>query len=112
MAIISQLILLILLFTLLGSVGAYYFKRATSEGIGLHRTFIQNLMIGGAAYGTGALLNIYVLQFLPYTVVFPLTSITYLWTFALAAILLRESITLRKLIGATLIIIGAALLIM
>lgn len=69
-------------------------------------------MIGGAAYGTGALLNIYVLQFLPYTVVFPLTSITYLWTFALAAILLRESITLRKLIGATLIIIGAALLIM
>ncbi|GAK03012.1 predicted permease [Geomicrobium sp. JCM 19037] len=111
MAIISW-IGLILVFTLLGSIGAYFFKRATSRGIGLHRTFIMNLSIGAGFYGFGALLNIYVLQYLPLTVVFPLTSITYLWTFIISYLFLKEAITGRKLVGAIFILVGAWLLVL
>lgn len=58
----------------------------------------------------GALLNIYVLKFLPYTVVLPMTSLTYIWTMIISFYLLKEKITFKKILGVTLILIGAFLI--
>ncbi|MFB5661958.1 EamA family transporter [Alteribacillus sp. HJP-4] len=101
---------LILLFTLFGAVGGYFFKKASGDGLAINKVFVSNFIAGAFFYGTGALLNIYVLKFLPYTVVFPLTSITYIWTMLLSSIFLKEIITVRKIIGVGCIIIGSFLL--
>ncbi|MFQ3545398.1 EamA family transporter [Halobacillus rhizosphaerae] len=105
-------LLVVLLFTLLGAIGGYFFKKATSHGIALNRYFITQLFIGGCFYGTGAILNIITLHYLPYTIVFPLTSITYIWTMVLSYFLLKEVITVKKVIGVLFIISGSFLLIL
>ncbi|WP_240335220.1 EamA family transporter [Paraliobacillus sediminis] len=102
---------LILLFTLFGAVGGLFFKKAGQNGLNWNKGLFIYLCLGGCFYGIGALLNIYVLQHVAYTILFPLTSITYVWTFLLAAIFLKEKITLQKVGGISLIIIGSLLLI-
>ncbi|WP_456277603.1 EamA family transporter [Bacillus sp. AK128] len=103
--------ILVLIMTLAGAIGGYFFKRATQDGIGIHRRFIINLFVGGTFYFIGAVLNILVLRSLPYTIVFPLTSITYIWTMILSYFLLSESITSRKIVGVLLIVAGSIMLV-
>jgi drug/metabolite transporter (DMT)-like permease len=98
--------------TLLGALGGYYLKKAASQRIGFHISFLSFFAAGGLLYGISAILNIIVLQQLPYTVVFPLTSLTYIWTLLLSAILLKETITRKKIIGVLFIIIGSIFLLL
>ncbi|TYR80240.1 EamA family transporter [Priestia megaterium] len=98
---------MLLIMTLLGSIGAVFFKRISSY---LHdkkiKLAILCLLAGGAFYGTSALLNVYVLTLLPYSIVFPLTSITYIWTLLFGYFLLKEKVTAKQVIGCILIIAG------
>lgn len=96
--------------TILGSLGGYFFKKASSHSLGFNKGFSINLCLGGIFYVLGALLNILLLKFLPYTIVYPLTSITYLWTMILSYFLLSEKITLKKIVGVSLIGFGSLLL--
>ena len=57
-----------------------------------------------------ALINIFVLRHLDYSVVLPLTSITYIWTMILSYITLKEKISNKKIIGVCLIVVGALIL--
>ncbi|MCA1320497.1 EamA family transporter [Bacillus tianshenii] len=110
MAAINFLILLFM--TLLGALGGLYLKKASSFFNGLNSKFLVLLFIGGGLYFLGALLNIYLLTKLPYTIVFPLTSITYFWTLLLSKLQLKEKITIRKMVGVSLILIGCILLVL
>ncbi|MEI3328235.1 MAG: EamA family transporter [Coprococcus sp.] len=65
--------------------------------------------MGGGLYLISALLNIFVLRYLDYSVVLPLTSITYVWTMIISYLILKESITKRKIAGVALILVGAVL---
>src|SRR4051794_12943715 len=96
--------------TFLGSLGGYFFKRASSHSLGLNKDFLLNLFVGGILYVLGALLNILLLKYLPYTVVYPLSSITYLWTMLLSYFLLSERISTKKICGVILIGLGSFLL--
>jgi drug/metabolite transporter (DMT)-like permease len=60
-------------------------------------------------YVIAALGNIYLLQKLPYAIVLPLGSITYIWTMFLSNRLLGEKITKRKILGMIIIIAGVTL---
>lgn len=55
-----------------------------------------NLYIGGALYLVSALLNIYVLRYLDYSVVLPLTSVTYIWTMVISYFILKEKISKKR----------------
>ena len=78
--------------TLFGALGGFFLKKATTNGIKLQKIFIINFFIGGMFYFGGALLNVILLQFMPYTIVYPLTSTTYLWTLIILLLLLfREN---------------------
>ena len=52
-------------------------------------------------------LNIIVLKYLPYSVVLPLTAITYIWSLVIAYCFLKEKITKVKIYGIICIMIGA-----
>lgn len=107
------LALLLLVMTWCGAFGGYFLKLASGTDLKNDRpALFRRLVIGLLSYGSGAILNIIALRYMPYTVVFPLTSITYIWTFVLSYFLLGEPITKRKIAGIVLIIAGAVCLVL
>lgn len=103
--------LVILLMTFLGALASAFLKKASSNDNLKETIFSFNLYIGGILYAICAILNIWVLKYLPYSIVLPLTSITYIWTLLMAKIFFKEKISLKKIVGIITIIIGSALII-
>lgn len=91
--------------TLLGALGGFALKQVSSKESLLGKLTV--FMCGCLLYGLGAILNVMALRTFPYTIVFPLTSLTYIWTFILSYFYLKEKINLYKWIGLSLIIAGA-----
>jgi drug/metabolite transporter (DMT)-like permease len=103
--------LLCIVCTLFGAFGGFYFKKSASGSESIIKIlFNLNLYIGGICYCIGAILNIIILKHLPYTIVMPITSITYIWTIIISYFLLKEKITIKKMLGISLIILGALML--
>jgi drug/metabolite transporter (DMT)-like permease len=103
--------LLLVLFTLLGALGAFFLKRATSRSATIPGTLRDsNLYIGGAFYFSSAVINIIVLQMLPYVVVLPCSSITYVWSLYLSRTFLKEYVGMAKIIGISSILFGVVLI--
>lgn len=104
----------VLLMTLCGSLGALFFKRGAAELDDLTdlRAVLRStrLWLGGCFYLAGAGMNILLLRALPYSVVYPLTSLTYVWSLALSAFILHERVTARKLLGVGTVCLGVFLL--
>lgn len=100
---------LIIVMTMGGAFASLFFKKASqSEGL-IALAFNYRLYIGGVLYLIAALVNIYVLKFVDYTVVLPLTSFTYVWTMIISRWILKEKINAYKIIGVGLILLGAFL---
>ena len=103
--------LVVILMTVLGAFGAYFFKIGAAKMKGIFSLLrIKAIYIGVFFYVLGAVLNVYVLMYLPYSIVLPFTSISYIWSTLIASIILKEKITYQKVIGLSCIVIGAALL--
>lgn len=105
--------LLILIFTFLGAAAGFNLKKAVS-GVEKITDVIRNhfLYYGLFLYALAACINILVLRQLSYTVVLPLTAITYIWSLLLAYYFLEEKITILKIIGVLLIMTGSILIAM
>lgn len=86
--------------TVLGAMGAIFFKKAAND-----KSFMA-IAIGGLLYFISALINIYVLKFLDYSVVLPLTSVTYVWTMLMSRCFFGECVNVKKTVGIALILIG------
>ena len=96
--------------TMIGSIASLFLKKASGFNNLKSLILNHNLYIGGILYVLGALLNIYILRFLDYSVVLPLTSITYIWTMVLSYLILKEKISPIKIIGVFGILLGALLI--
>ncbi|WP_252237132.1 EamA family transporter [Clostridium sp. ZBS17] len=98
---------LIIIMTACGGFAGLFLKK-TSSFQNIRKLILDyNLYIGGFLYLFGAVINIYVLKSLDYSIVLPLTSITYLWTMIISYFKLGEKITNKKIIGVFCIFIGA-----
>lgn len=107
----AKFALLCVIFTMLGAFGGFFFKKAAAGDKNLLLIALSPyLYLGGGLYTAAALLNIQLLKVLKYTVVLPLTSITYIWTLLISSFLLKEKVTKKKLSGVLLIIAGAILI--
>ena len=71
---------ILLIMTFMGSIASLFLKKASGANGLLEMLKNVNLYIGGGLYLTSAVLNIWVLRYLDYSVVLPLTSFTYIWT--------------------------------
>ena len=101
--------IILIVMTFIGSAASLFLKRASGAENLLEMIKNKNLYLGGGLYFMSALLNIYILRFLDYSVVLPLTSLTYVWTMFLSKIFLKEKISAKKKIGIAVILIGACL---
>lgn len=100
--------LLIIVMSAFGGFAGLFLKKASSSLHGIKSLiFNLNLYIGGFLYLMGAFINIYVLKYLDYSIVLPLTSITYIWTMIISYFKLNEKITGKKIMGVLCIFIGA-----
>ena len=99
--------IILIIMTLIGSVASLFLKKASgADGI-LALIKNVNLYIGGLLYLASAVLNIWILRYLDYSVVLPLTSLTYVWTMVLSYLILKEKISKKKICGVILILVGA-----
>ncbi len=97
---------ILVIMTLSGAIASFFLKKASAFDNLFSMLKNINLYIGGCLYLVSALLNIYVLRYLDYSVVLPLTSITYVWTMVISYFILKENITKNKIAGVVLILIG------
>ena len=108
------IILSVVLMTMLGSLGAACFKKATFSTNSGILTLLKNkwIYLGVVLYVSGALFNILALRFLDYSVVLPLSSITYIWTIFFSYKFFHETINRYKIIAICCIVAGVILLML
>lgn len=99
--------ILLILMTLLGAIASYFLKNAAIHTSLLSAFKDKYLYLGGFLYFISAILNIFILVYLDYSVVFPLTSLTYIWTLLISKKFLSEKINKQKILGICFIILGA-----
>lgn len=101
----------VLLMTLAGSLGAYYFKKSISDiSSVLSLLRAPSFYLGGSLYGLGALMNVVLLRYMDYTILYPMGAVTYIWSLILSNQFLGEGITRKKVLGIGLICVGVVLL--
>ena len=98
--------------TVLGAVASILLKLAVQLET-IERIIISSkLWLGGLLYLAAAVLNIIVLRTLSYSVVLPMTSITYIWTLLGGKLVFEENINKTQIGGIIFLIIGAYLITM
>ncbi len=102
--------IILLIMTAMGAVASCFLKKASARGNFKAMLKDKNTYLGGIIYGVAALLNLYVLKYLDYSTVLPLTAITYIWTMLISNRFLKETITTKKKIGVGLILLGAIMI--
>ena len=99
----------LILMTFMGSIASLFLKKASGAD-GIKSMLINlNLYTGAVLYLLSAVLNIWILRFLDYSVVLPLTSLTYVWTMIISHLILKEKLTIKKIFGVILISVGAVI---
>lgn len=101
---------ILIVMTIMGAFAALFLKQATK--VGLKRVmYDRNFYFGVILYLCSAVLNIYVLKFLEYSIVLPFTAITYVWTMMISGMVLKENITVKKKVGVGFIIVGVMMIV-
>lgn len=96
---LMQGIIIMIMSAVLTSVGQLFWKLAMSE-INLY------LLMGFVCYGCGAIFMILAFSKGDISILHPLMSIGYIMSIGLAAIVLHETISIMKVVGIVMIIIG------
>lgn len=106
----SNYIVLIVL-TVFGAFGGYFLKKSVNSCQNVFKVIFSKFFYAGAIlYIVSAILNVFVLKSLPYTIVLPFTAITYIWTMLIAYFFMKEKITKQKIYGIIAIIVGVVLI--
>ncbi|MEG0253982.1 MAG: multidrug transporter [Vagococcus sp.] len=99
--------------TLSGSAGALALKQGMNELADLTVVkAITNkwLLLGSFLYIVSAATNIVLFKYLAYSIAFPMTSLTYVWTVFISYFTFKEKITPLKLLSIGLIIVGVVII--
>ena len=100
-------LVILITMTLFGAIAAYFLKKVSESESLMDTLKSKYLYFGGGLYVTAAVLNIYLFRFLDYSVVLPLTAMTYILTMLISYKYLGEKITKRKIFGILMIIGGS-----
>lgn len=106
-------VILIFIMTFSGSMGAFFLKRGAGKITNITVVSLMltpDLYFGGFLYVLGSMANIYLLRIMPYTIVYPITSLTYVWTLAISVVFLKEKVRWNKVVAVFLIILGIVIL--
>ena len=100
--------LIIIIMTWCGALGGLFFKKSSNKT----KKINIFLLLGLCFYGTGALLNIFLLKYLPLTIVFPCNALAYIWTTLIGRYVFKETITKYNIFALMLISLGLYFLVL
>ena len=104
------IVLAFIVMAFIASFASFFLKKSSpEEGSKLKILLSPYFYLGGVLYVISASINIFLLQYLPYAIVMPLGSLTYIVTMFLSLKLLDEKITGRKVAGMLVIIAGVVM---
>jgi drug/metabolite transporter (DMT)-like permease len=96
-------ILLMIVSSFCACIGQLFWKLSVAQGVLL-------LLIGFVFYAIGALIMLIAYKFGSLSVLQPILSLNYVLSIILAAIVLHESISVSRLIGVVIVMIGVILI--
>lgn len=96
------------IYTLFSSIAALFLKRASDTKLPFVRLifFNKDFYIGIGLYFLASVGSIVALKYLPYSVVYSLSAMTYIWTLIIARIFLKEELSRQKIVGVSFIFVG------
>ncbi len=99
--------------SLLGAFGSFFFKKANTELSLSLKIIIQNyaLFLGFSLFGLSSLVYLFALNLSKLTVIYPISSFSYVWSLFIGRYLLQEKITLLKIFGIIFIITGITIIV-
>ncbi len=100
------IVIALLVETCVASFASFFLKKSSSVDNKVKILLSPWFYLGGIMYVLSASINIYLLKKLPYAIVLPLGSLTYVWTIFVSNRLLGEKITKRKVLGMCVIFVG------
>ncbi len=103
---------LVVIGTITGSFGSLFLKKG-AEAFNLNllkQLRNKNLIFGCLLFIVGTVLYIPALSMEKLSILYPITSLTYIWVALLSVRFLKEEMNLHKWLGITLIIIGIFLI--
>jgi uncharacterized membrane protein len=109
---IAAALALVIFGTFLGSVGALMLKKGSGRSSGGVFGILKNrsLILGFVLYGLSAVPFIIALKFGPISVLYPFTSLSYVWTIFLSMKYLGEKMNPWKWAGIALVLLGVSLI--
>ena len=102
---------LLVAMTFMGAVAALFLKKSCANPGLFSIMKAPSFYLGGGLYFITALINIYLLKFMDYSIVLPFTALTYVWSTLLSARFLHEKVSKKQMAGLALIVIGVCLLV-
>ncbi len=109
MATSSFAMLTVLLSCVIGAFGALFLKKGSMK-LSLHKIINPSLLLGIFCYAIGLFMGIIALRFGDLSVLYPLSSTTYIWVTLLSKYQLKERINFFKILGISSIIFGVSLI--
>lgn len=106
-------IAMVVLSSIIGAFGGFLFKKASSRLSFNIRSLLTNYALAGGVilYALGALTYLIALRHGELNILYPISSLTYIWSLIIARYALNEKINVYKVTGITLIIIGAFIIV-
>ena len=105
----AAILTILIITTFSGSAGALALKKGMNDlpQLTLKRVVTNGwIYLGSFLYILSAVTNIALLKFLDYSIAFPMTSLTYVWTVIISYFIFKEKLTFRKVLAVVLIIVG------
>ncbi|MFH1072282.1 MAG: EamA family transporter [Nanoarchaeota archaeon] len=102
------ILLLMIIATLLGGLGAYFLKKGSSMFSFNIRRLLKNwpVFAGLLSYALSMVIFLYALQYAQLSLLYPLVSLSYVWVIIFSAAFLKEKINSYKILGIISILIG------
>lgn len=72
----------------------------------LRKKLIKNLIFIALVFGAGLIFGVLALRFGNLSIVYPITSLVYVWTVLLSKYILKEKVKTKEILGVIFIILG------
>ena len=104
-------IVLVIVSTLLAAFGSLFLKKSSKEfNLSIKGILNKNLIFGGIIYVLSTLFFIAALRRGEVSILYPITSLSYIWVSIISVLLLKEKMNKFRYIGILLIMIGVILI--
>jgi uncharacterized membrane protein len=104
-------IILVLISTIFAAFGSLFLKKASTKfKFSFKGIFNKNLILGGLIYVFSTIFFIAALRRGQVSILYPITSLSYIWVSIIAVLFLKEKMNKFRYIGILFIILGVILI--